>query len=116
MGHGRDAEAAGRGDPALGAGQGPGGERRFHGGGAEGAGQLAQAEGDQLLPAMGGGHLALQRGDPLAVRGGAHPHAVELGGLLLQGHPGEQIGHAGVGGQGGVAPRGDGHGTPVRLC
>ncbi len=116
MGHGRDAEAARRDDPALRPGQGLRAEPRFHGGGAEGAGQLAEAEGDQLVPVVAGGHLLLQRGDPVAVRGRAHPHAVQLGGLLPQGHPGEQVRHAGVGGQGGVAPRSGGHGTPVTLA
>ncbi len=109
----RDAEAVRGGDPALGPGQGARTDVGVHGRGAEGAGQLAEAEFDQLVPVVLGGHLALQRGDSVAVRGGAHPHAVQLGGLLLQGHPGQQVGHPGVGGQGGVAPRRGGHGTPV---
>ncbi len=113
VGDGGDAEASGRRDPALGAGEGLRAECGVHGGGAEGAGELAQAVRDQLVPVIVGGHLALQRGDSVAVRGGAHPHAVQLGGLLLKGHPGEQVVDAGGGGQCGVAPGGGGHETPV---
>ncbi len=109
----RDAEAAGLGDTALGAGQCLRAERRVHGGGAEGAGELAQAARDQLVPVMVHAHVVLVRSDSVAVRRGAHPHAVQLGGLLLQGHPGEQVVDAGGGGQGVVTPGRGGHEAPV---
>jgi hypothetical protein len=112
----RDAEAAGPGDTALGAGQCLRAERRVHGRGAEGAGELAQAVGDQLVPFLVGaldGHVVLVRSDSAAVRRGAHPHAVQLGGLLLQGHPREQVVDAGGGGQRGITPGRGGHEAPV---
>ncbi|MGX1476851.1 UNVERIFIED_CONTAM: hypothetical protein RKD50_005659 [Streptomyces canus] len=115
VGQCRDAETARFGDTALGAGQCLRAQRRVHGGGAEGAGELAQAPGDQLVPVVVGGHLALEGGDSVPVRAGAHPHAVELGGLLLKGHPGEEVVDAGGGGQGGVTPGRGGHVTPVGL-
>ncbi|CAM5667583.1 HTH-type transcriptional repressor PurR [Streptomyces hirsutus] len=52
-------------------------------------------------------------GDALAVLVRAHPYPVQLGGLLLQGHPGEQVVDTGCGGQGGVTPGRGGHEAPV---
>lgn len=101
---GRDTEPAGPGDPALGPGQGERPEPGVDGGGAERPGELAEAAGGEVVPVDGVDHVVLVRGDPVAVGVGAHPDSVELGGLLLQGHPGDQVGHPCLRGERGVAP------------
>lgn len=98
-----DAEAVGGGDTGLGAGQG----QRAQGGvdrdRAEGPGQLAQSGGQERVEIDGLLHVVLMGGHFTALVRGAHPHSVQLGGLLLEGHRGDQR----------VDPRGDGHGGVV---
>lgn len=111
VGEGRDAEPVGAGDPLLGAGQREGAHGRVDRGRPERAGQLAEPEGKQLVEVDGFLHVVLERGDFAALVGGAHPDADELGGLLLEGHGGEQGVGPGLGGEGGVVP---GPGEAVR--
>ena len=60
--------------------------------GAERAGQLAEPVADDLGPAEAVvGHVGLVRGDAGTARVGADPDADQLGELLLEGHPGDQV-------------------------
>ncbi len=115
MGERRDPEPAGLGDPGLGAGQREGADPRVHRGGAERPGELAQSAGGDLLEVDRVDHLVLVRRYSVALGVGAHPDAVQLGGLLLEGHPGRQIGHPLLGAQRRVAPRAVGGGELLGL-
>lgn len=98
VGEGGVGEPAGLGDPVLGAGQCDRADARVDRCGAERPGQLAESVGGDVLP-VNGVHVVLVRRDSVAVGVGAHPDSVQLGGLLLQGHPGHEVGHSFLGGE-----------------
>ena len=123
VGDRRQAQPALSHDPALGAQQRDRADRGVDRRGAERTGELAQPAGQHLVQVDRVGHLVLVRRDVLAVPGGAHPQAVELGDFLGHGHLGDQRFDPIVEGKRGVMPRpgggGLGHGghpftAPVR--
>ncbi len=103
---GGNAEAAGGGDAGLGAHEGERAEGGVDGDGAEGPGELAQSGGDEDVEVDGLLHVVLVGGDLAALVGGAHPHSVELGDLLLEGHRGDERVDSGGDGVVGVVPQG----------
>src|SRR5690606_6869838 len=82
-------------------------ERRVDGGGAEGAGQLAQTVGKERVEVDRLLHVVLVGGDFTAVGGRTDPHAVQLGDLLVQGHRGDERVDSVGDGPLGVVPEGD---------
>jgi hypothetical protein len=89
---GRDGEPARRDDLRLQAAQRPDGVRGRHRPGAEDPGELPEAVADELGERRPGGpELALHRGHVAVLGLVAQPDAGQLRGLLLQGHPGEQV-------------------------
>ncbi len=107
MREGGDAEAVRGGDAFLGAGQGEGAQGGVDRTGAEGPGQLAQSGGQERVEVDGLLHVVLVRGDFAALVGGADPHPVQLGGLLLEGHRADQGVDPGGDGDGGIVPEGN---------
>jgi hypothetical protein len=99
-------EAAGLDDVALHPGEHTGALGRLHRRGAERSGDLAESGADRLVPVERPvGHVVLVRREVVAGGVRADPHAVELGDLLLEGHPAQQVFHPFVDRQRGVAPR-----------
>ncbi|SCE53648.1 hypothetical protein GA0115252_158918 [Streptomyces sp. DfronAA-171] len=86
----RDAEAVARDDARLGAQERERAEPRVDRGGAEGAGELAESVREEIVERGRGLHVVLVRGDLPALGRGTGPQPVELRGLLLAGHRGEQ--------------------------
>lgn len=106
-----DAEPVRGGDTSLGAGQGERAQGGVDRNRAEGPGQLAQSVGQERVEIDGLLHVVLMGGHFTALIGGAHPHSVQLGGLLLKGHRVDQGVDSRGDGNGGVAPEGDSGGV-----
>src|SRR5579864_7506454 len=117
MGHGWDAEPARCHDPLLQPGQCA--DARGHGywPGAVHPGHLTDAGLDQLVEAgQFGAELVLHWRDPVAMGGGAHPDAAQLGELFRQRHPAEQVRDPLLDGAARIAPRLGHFGRGNGLC
>ena len=102
---GRDTEAARGHHVALQPGQPGHAVRRRERPRPERPGQLTQSVRDQLRPAAGRAtQVVLVRGHHVFAALAVEPDAGQLGHLLGQGHPGQQVGHALGGRPPGVAP------------